>query len=262
MSTNPTPGAVRSGAHPAIIVAAVAVTAFAVVGTAALMGWLPSASSVTTPASVAMPSQQVSGGVASEYSVPELPAEPAPKAEPTAPEVRTSQTKTAAKPAPSPVPEVGSSQTKTASKPQAQPSTPVYRESAPSPPVVASSPASSPAPAPAKPACTNCGTVTSVSAIEQPGEGSGLGAVLGGVVGGVLGHQVGGGRGKDVATVAGAVGGAYAGHQIEKGQKKAVTWDVRVKLEDGTDRTVKFTTEPAFRVGDKVRLESGKLVRG
>jgi outer membrane lipoprotein SlyB len=243
MSTNPAPGAVRSGTHPAIIVAAVALTAFAVVGTAALMGWLPSASSVTTPASSAMPSQQVSGGVASEYTVPELPAEPAPKAEPTAPEVRTSQTKTA-------------------SKPQAQPSTPVYRESAPSPPVVASSPASSPAPAPAKPACTNCGTVTSVSAIEQPGEGSGLGAVLGGVVGGVLGHQVGGGRGKDVATVAGAVGGAYAGHQIEKGQKKAVTWDVRVKLEDGTDRTVKFTTEPAFRVGDKVRLESGKLVRG
>lgn len=207
MSTNPAPGAVRSGTHPAIIVAAVAVAAFAVVGVAALMGWLPNASSVTTPASVAMPSQQVSGGVASEYPVPEQPAEPATRVAP------------AAKPAPA-------------------------------------------KPAPAKPACTNCGTVTAVAAIEQPGEGSGLGAVLGGVVGGVLGHQVGGGRGKDVATVAGAVGGAYAGHQIEKGQKKAVTWDVRVKLEDGTNRTVKFTTEPAFRVGDKVRLEGATLVRG
>ncbi len=117
-------------------------------------------------------------------------------------------------------------------------------------------------PPPVKKVCANCGTVTAVTPIEKEGEGSGLGAVIGGVVGGVLGHQVGGGRGKDVATVAGAVGGAYAGHQIEKGQKKTVSWDVRVKLDDGSTKTVRYTTEPSWRIGDKVKVEGGTLVRG
>jgi outer membrane lipoprotein SlyB len=101
-----------------------------------------------------------------------------------------------------------------------------------------------------------------VTAIEKPGEASGGGAVIGGVLGGVLGHQVGGGRGKDVATVAGALGGAYAGHQIEKSKSRSLTWEVRVKLEDGTHRTMRYEAEPAFRVGDRVRIENGLLVRG
>jgi hypothetical protein len=37
---------------------------------------------------------------------------------------------------------------------------------------------------------------------------------------------------------------------------------VRVKLEDGTHRTMRYEAEPAFRVGDRVRIENGLLVRG
>ncbi len=96
--------------------------------------------------------------------------------------------------------------------------------------------------------------------IEKKGESSGAGAVLGGIVGGVLGHQVGGGRGKDVATVAGALGGALVGNEIEKSKASVVRWDVRVRLEDNTNKVVRFDSEPPWRVGDKVRIDNGRIV--
>lgn len=108
--------------------------------------------------------------------------------------------------------------------------------------------------------CANCGKIEAVNAIEEKGEGSGLGAVAGGVVGGLLGNQVGRGSGRTVATVAGAGAGAYAGHEIEKTMKKALRYDVVVRLEDGTSRTLSYKTEPAFRTGDKVKIVDGSIV--
>jgi len=107
--------------------------------------------------------------------------------------------------------------------------------------------------------CRDCGTIESVREIAKEGEGSGLGAVAGGVVGGVLGNQVGNGRGRDLATVAGAIGGAFAGHQIEKSQKKVVDYQITVRLEDGTTRVFHQDTAPAWRSGDRVRIENGTL---
>jgi outer membrane lipoprotein SlyB len=109
--------------------------------------------------------------------------------------------------------------------------------------------------------CNNCGTVDSVLPISQQGQGSGAGAVLGGLLGGVLGHQVGGGRGKDVATVAGAVGGAVLGNQIEKSNKTTQHMNIRVKLEDGTYQTIKSETDQGLRIGDRVKIENGRLIR-
>ena len=110
-------------------------------------------------------------------------------------------------------------------------------------------------------ACKECGTVTSVETVKKEGEGSGLGMVLGGVAGGVLGHQVGSGRGKDVATVAGAAGGAYVGNQVEKNQKSTTTYVVRVKMEDGTNRSFNFSGQTNYRAGDKVKVIDKKLTR-
>ncbi|MBZ0249883.1 MAG: glycine zipper 2TM domain-containing protein, partial [Burkholderiales bacterium] len=142
------------------------------------------------------------------------------------------------------------------------PSTPTYASSAPAYAPAAPSPAepAGVAPPPAPKICANCGTVSEVIPIEKKGESSGAGAVLGGIVGGVLGHQVGGGRGKDVATVAGALGGALIGNEVEKNRGTTAAWDVRVRLEDGTNKVVRYTTEPSWRVGDKVRVEGGRLV--
>ena len=110
--------------------------------------------------------------------------------------------------------------------------------------------------------CDNCGTVTDIKTIAVKGEGSGVGLVAGGVLGGVLGHQVGKGRGKDAATVAGAAGGAYVGHHTEKNMNKTNQYQVVVRLETGTSRTFTYKQSTAYKVGDKIRVEGGKLVRG
>lgn len=109
--------------------------------------------------------------------------------------------------------------------------------------------------------CANCGTVDSVNKVSEPGQGSGVGAVIGGVVGGAIGRQMGNGRGRDVATVAGAVAGGLIGNQVEKSGKIVAHYEVRVKLEDGTYQTVKVDTEPAVRIGDRVRIERGRAER-
>jgi outer membrane lipoprotein SlyB len=111
------------------------------------------------------------------------------------------------------------------------------------------------------PVCANCGSVESVRKITAQGQANGTGAVIGGVVGGVLGNQVGGGRGKDVATVAGVVAGGVAGHQIEKSTKSVTYFDIKVRMEDGTLRSVRSESDPGLMTGDRVKIENNRVVR-
>ncbi len=241
------------GMHPMLIVAAGAVTVFCAVGIGVMTGIIPSAqgqkSETTTNAATApsTPMTPVAAtaavGSASEAALPEAkPAESKPvatppdKADKPAVAHKTTKPAHAAANAPTPVYVQGA---KNAA--DMQPT----RLAANEPP----------------PVCRNCGTIDSITPITKPGEGSGAGAVLGGVLGGVLGHQVGNGRGKDLATVAGAVGGAFAGNAVEKNAKTSSSFDVRVRLEDGTFQTLRYETDPGLRVGDKVKIEHGKAVR-
>jgi outer membrane lipoprotein SlyB len=105
--------------------------------------------------------------------------------------------------------------------------------------------------------CTTCGVIEAVTPFEQKGEGSGIGAVAGGVIGGVLGNQVGGGNGKKAMTVLGAVGGGMAGHEIEKRQRATTMYSVKVRMEDGTLRSVTQATAPT--VGQKVTVEGSQI---
>lgn len=108
--------------------------------------------------------------------------------------------------------------------------------------------------------CANCGVVESVNMIEVNGNGSYLGKIAGGVVGAVIGSQIGSGRGTTAAEIAGAVGGAVAGNEIEKRVRKSRHYDVVTRLRDGGTQTTSYPVEPAFKVGDKVRVENGALV--
>lgn len=105
--------------------------------------------------------------------------------------------------------------------------------------------------------CAACGVVESVRETSTRGSGSGLGAAGGAVVGGLLGNQVGGGRGQDVMTVVGAVGGAVAGNQIEGRMKTTQGFEINVRLNDGSMRTVQQSTRPEWRAGDQVRIVDG-----
>ncbi len=114
------------------------------------------------------------------------------------------------------------------------------------------------APAPAA-VCASCGVVESVSAVKRAQQTSGVGAVGGAVVGGLLGNQVGGGNGRAAMTVLGAVGGGYAGNAIEKNMKSVTVYQVRVRMDDGTTRTVERSNpvSTGARVvfdGDTMRL--------
>jgi outer membrane lipoprotein SlyB len=114
--------------------------------------------------------------------------------------------------------------------------------------------------------CADCGTVEAVTAVQRQGHVNGVavggttvgvGTVAGGVIGGLLGHQMGGGSGKTAMTVLGAAGGAFAGNTIEKNMKKVTVYQVRVRMHDGSTRTVEVSS--AVPVGARVIVEGHNL---
>ncbi len=224
MNTTVTTPSAKPRLHPLVATAAVAVTVLSLTGIAAITGVLPTG--------------KAASGEQTTAAAPVVAVPPAPTSEQ---KIAAVEPKAVEKSTPKPV-------AKVAPKPAAKPA----------PVEIAQAPVYAP---PAPPPCTNCGVVDNIREITQAGEGSGLGAVAGGVVGAILGHQVGGGTGKKLATVAGAAGGAYAGHQIEKSQKKTTRYEVSVRMNDGSNRSVMMDMVPGWQVGEHVRIENGALVR-
>jgi outer membrane lipoprotein SlyB len=190
--------------HPIMVIAAVAVVLFCGVGSAAILGWLPT-SNATVPT-------QVSGMPPAPQQAQQLAYNDAPPAGSSAVAPAMSQ---------------GPGQ--------------MQEQEARNAP------------------CSNCGVVESVRAIEHRAQGSGAGAVGGAVLGGLLGNQVGSGHGRQLATVAGAVGGAVAGNQIEGNMKKTTSWDVSVRMDNGSRRVIHTSHQPDWRNGDAVRIVKGQL---
>lgn len=132
---------------------------------------------------------------------------------------------------------------------------------APSVPVTAAKPAAA-RPVPAQPkvveaVCAHCGVIESVQAVKRKGEGTGIGAVAGGVVGGAVGNQVGDGNGRKAMTVLGAIGGGFAGHEIEKRARSETVYSVRVRMDDGSMRTLTQAQAPAL--GARVTVNGSTL---
>ena len=234
--------------HPMLIIAAVAVTLFAGVGIGVMTGIIPSAhSGAASKADSSMPPVPTAMGASAGIGGAADTTVSASTQAATSRHEASNQAPVARKPASTHV------HAPVVAKTLVPAPTPVFAQNSASDstrlrtePVV----------------CRNCGTIDSINIIAKQGEGSGAGAVLGGVLGGVLGHQVGNGRGKDLATVAGAVGGALLGNSVEKNAKTAKSYDVRVRMEDNTFQTLRYETEPDVRVGDKVRVENGRALRG
>ena len=214
--------------HPLILAAAVAVVLFCGVGTAALMGWLPSSDSRDAqPLSSAASSEQL----ASLQAIAPPPGAQALAAAPLAsqqPPQQLAAVQAAPAPAPRPLPE-------------------------PEPQYAA---------APAPKVCSNCGVIEAIHEVNTRASGSGVGAAGGAVVGGLLGNQVGGGHGKQLATVLGAVGGAVAGNQIEGSVRATRSYNIVVRLDNGKTRTVHQSAAPNWRQGDRVRVVNGGLRAG
>ena len=154
-----------------------------------------------------------------------------------------------AKPAPVPAQKV----VKPAPKPTPSPA-PRYSGNAPAP-------SRYPVPVPVAVAqiCGTCGAIESVTPVERTtkADGPGIGAVGGGVLGAVLGNQVGNGNGKTAATIIGAIGGGFAGNEVEKRMKRETVYQVGVRMEDGSRRTIEVAQPPA--VGSKVTVDGNTI---
>jgi len=137
---------------------------------------------------------------------------------------------------------------------------PVARAVAPRPPapapVIAAAEPVKPAPLPGVGA-----VIESVKEVEQAPDKTIAGPVVGGIAGAVLGHQIGHGTGRTVATAVGAGAGILAGRAIEKTARASKHWDVTVRLDDGSTKTISSDSEPAWHAGDHVRLVDGQLLK-
>ena len=154
-----------------------------------------------------------------------------------------------AKPAPAPAP------AKKIVKPTPRPApAPTYSSNAPYP-----SRAPAPVPVVAQ-VCSTCGSVESVTPVTRSTkpDGPGVGVIAGGVAGAVLGNQVGRGNGRAAATILGAIGGGWAGNAIERNVRKETVYQVGVRMDDGSRRTVEVAQPPA--VGSQVTV-SGSTIR-
>ena len=119
-------------------------------------------------------------------------------------------------------------------------------------------PAATPAPAPV---CQDCGTVSAITPIKVKGKGTGMGAVAGAIAGIAAGNQVGDGKGTDVAKVVGAIGGAYAGNAAEKAIRADTVFDVTVRMDNGSSRTVRVADASSVSNGSRVRVNGANLER-
>lgn len=233
--------------HPLVATAAVSLIVLSAAGVAALTGFLPKPGATAPAHSVFAPAAAASAAAPGGITLPVL-----------------NQEAPAAKPAPKPAlkkvakPAVQAR----APEPAREPAQREYRpEALPQP--VAQAPAAVYAPQPlAQARCFDCGQVAAVNQVEQKGEGSWIGPVAGGVGGAILGKQMGKGSGNTIMTILGAAGGAYAGHKVEQKVRTTARWDVVVRMEDGSTRTVSFAEQPVWRTGDSVRLNNGMLEPG
>jgi len=116
------------------------------------------------------------------------------------------------------------------------------------------------APTPAPPPCRECGTVTGIREIEQPRKYS-TGTAAGALIGGVLGYAAGGPGHRGAGTAVGAVGGAVAGNVIENRAAEGKTYEITVRLDDGSSRTIQQPTHPGLSQGSRVKLVNGALTR-
>lgn len=248
MNTQTTTGST----HPIVIVASVAVILLSVTGIGAILGWIPTGASkpVEPTAAVAPPGATPPAVVSVAPAAPVT--TPAPAKVPAKPQHKPAVQRSA-------TPGTTANADNAGANPPAMPQPPVPGPMASS----STMPAPPPPPAPIaqpKPVCNDCGVVELVRETEKAGEGSGVGAMAGTVVGGVLGNQVGKGSGRDAMTIIGAIGGAIAGHQIEKNTRKTKTYEIVVRFDDGTTRTLSQSSPPSWRAGDRVKVLNGIIV--
>ena len=106
-------------------------------------------------------------------------------------------------------------------------------------------------------ACATCGVVDGYSIVKVQGQNNGVGAVAGGLGGALVGSQIAGRSNHTLGGIVGAIGGGLIGNAVETHQRTITEYDVRVRMADGSIRTVRQSTVP--NVGQRVNVEGHTL---
>ncbi len=107
------------------------------------------------------------------------------------------------------------------------------------------------------PVCATCGVIDGYSAVQVKGENNGVGAVAGGLGGALVGSKIAGRGNHSVGGLIGAIGGGLLGNAIESHERVVTVYDVRVRMADGSFRTVRQSSVP--NVGAHVSVEGNTL---
>jgi uncharacterized protein YcfJ len=214
----------RSRIHPLVAAAAVAVILVSGVGVAALTGILPTSKAVPAAVSVSpLVDTQLKDSLSGLKSNAQPQAQIAVPAPPVTHHHRVS--------------------------PSEQRYAPSEANRAPAGPSFANAP----------PADPYAGQVVAINAVQTAEPTTGLGAVGGAVIGGLAGTQIGNGRGKTAATIVGALGGGLAGNAVEHAVHKKTSYEVQVRMGDGSYRNFTYQAEPGFQVGQQVHVSGESL---
>jgi len=109
----------------------------------------------------------------------------------------------------------------------------------------------------AAPVCATCGVIDGYSPVKVQGQNNGVGAVAGGLGGALVGSKIAGRGNHTLGGVVGAIGGGLLGNAIETHERTSTAYDVRVRMEDGSIRTVRQSTIPT--VGQHVNVDGHTL---
>lgn len=259
--TMPKPTPSPSRQHPLMIAAAIAVILFCAVGTAAILGWLPSSRGVNrAPVGAAVDPNAIAAFAppADQATATVLPAQPAQSARSVSGTPLPGQATTGVA-----VPVAAAAGTSNAAAIGAYGYGGNQGSTAAPEPAGRNTDTGRTARADDVDTgarwCGTCGNIESIHAVTTRARGSGVGAGAGAILGGLLGNQIGHGNGRSLATVAGAVGGAVMGNQVEGTMHADHSYEIRVRLDDGTLRTFHQHSAPQWRTGDRVRIVKGSL---
>lgn len=105
--------------------------------------------------------------------------------------------------------------------------------------------------------CGICGIVESISLTRIDGDASGTGVVAGGFAGGVavIPH----GRERAPFTIIGKDGAIYGSAAGQEQTDSTTVYVVKVRMADGTARTITQADQPKCDVGDPVKVVSGAI---
>ena len=105
------------------------------------------------------------------------------------------------------------------------------------------------------------GNVSNIELVPMSTRSSAGGTVLGAVIGAVVGNQIGSGSGRAAATGLGAVGGALIGNNITRNRADNEVYRISVRMDNGATAQFDYERVDDLRIGDRVRVDGGQILR-